>query len=215
MDTLTAAHAVDWGSVPDWFAGIGTILAVVFAALAVVAASGQLRALRNEAAEREQEQIQFQAARVAAWLDMNVGGQFVAMFSNRSGLPVYEVTIGFVSPNNDNLIRFAVMAPTDQAVVVPVITNFVRDSALQNPNIMHAWTIRSDTKQPVKSLVEKDDGSKAWEVTGMTGPLGLTITFTDMENRRWHRHLNGSLTSVELDHNVVRSALFMGPATCE
>jgi hypothetical protein len=43
---------LDWGSVPDWLAGVGSILALLFAAAAVLAA---LRANRHQLDETRRQ----------------------------------------------------------------------------------------------------------------------------------------------------------------
>lgn len=210
MLAMAGSSGLDWGTVPAWIASVSTFLAFVGAAWAAYSAGGQLRLLRSEASERSEEQKRFQAAHVTAWLDKRVNGEWVAMFVNKSGLPVVHVTVGFVSPNNDNTFMFPVLAPTDEPADLRVVTLMVQDTARRNPNIGMAWVAPSDTKVPVKSLVAQDDGSQRWEPTAMTGPLGLTITFTDTEGRRWHRDLRGALTEVDAGYNLERGGIVVG-----
>ncbi|MDQ7909317.1 extracellular solute-binding protein [Phytohabitans sp. ZYX-F-186] len=91
------AVAADWGDVPTWLSSIATILALLFAALAALAAQRvyRIESKRDQVAARaRQEQEAFvrrtQAALVSAWWGWGLDG-WGAFVRNASETPVYQV----------------------------------------------------------------------------------------------------------------------------
>lgn len=86
-------EVVDYGSVPDWLAGIGAVTALLWARKAARAAAetnqaqqAQLDAIRRT--EREK-----QASAVAAWIEVGAGEVARYVIANNSGQPVYSFAI--------------------------------------------------------------------------------------------------------------------------
>jgi hypothetical protein len=82
---------VDWGSFPDWLAGIGAIVALLFAFFAVRAAHQTNVQQGKQLQALEHQQTQEQASKVAVWLDWTGDDVPAYHISNTSGLPIYEV----------------------------------------------------------------------------------------------------------------------------
>jgi hypothetical protein len=203
---------VEWGSVSDLVTAGVSLLALGAAAWAAKAASGQLSELKKESEDRARQEEQSQASQVAVWLDRLPSGEFAAMCINASKLPVYEVTIGFVNPrlSEPQLIRQPIMQPLADQGYLPGISEIVNNAAGNDPAIAVSWIVRSETPVPMKVLAKQPDGSERWEESSKIGPIGLTITFTDSENRRWHRDVTGRLARVDDDYQIVRSAVILG-----
>ncbi len=85
--------SIDWGSAPDWVAGIGTTLAFGAAGYAGLAAKRQLDHLRRQEEDRALEEHRAHSSRVAIWLEAGIDGQPHVFYSNGSGLPIYAVTV--------------------------------------------------------------------------------------------------------------------------
>lgn len=80
--TVLLVVGVDYGSVPDWLQGVGTVLAL-FVGFSV---------LRREQTHRLREQ----AAQVAAWLEQRPDrgeGAYAVVVNNASALPVFAATV--------------------------------------------------------------------------------------------------------------------------
>jgi hypothetical protein len=77
---------MDWGSMPDWFAAIGTVGAL---AVALVLLRGELQAQRR----REQAERRAQAEKVAVWLEDIHAERTKVVLLNTSNLPIYGATV--------------------------------------------------------------------------------------------------------------------------
>lgn len=75
---------INWGSVPDWLAGLGSTLALLFAFLAVRSANAQLRIIEND-------RRQAQAQGIGVWLSQDESGSYHYNLINTSQLPVHSV----------------------------------------------------------------------------------------------------------------------------
>lgn len=97
--------AVDWGSVPEWLAGAGAIIALVFAGAAVRAAratnaqqSQQIAALQRAEAERVEDRRTRYASKLVAWMTLSEnddsGSRSPAVaLTNSNDTPMYRVTV--------------------------------------------------------------------------------------------------------------------------
>jgi hypothetical protein len=86
------AAGLDWGTVPDWLAGIGT-LAAFFVALRVLAK--ELEARLEQAEDRRREQARL----VSAWVSTpedDLPPEFTLIVRNGSNEPVYQVKASMV-----------------------------------------------------------------------------------------------------------------------
>lgn len=172
--------SLDWGSVPDWLAGVGTIGALLFAYRAVRAANrqnqhqaAQLARLENDQRERDEEQRRGQASKVALWWqhrDESASGPAYAFYvSNTSDLPVTEVV-------------FVVRTPHSQVecLAVPYIPPRIREINSMEFDVVFS-RLRDD-------FVE-------FQGHGPSGDMAA-IEFTDMAGLRWRRNLSGNLTLI-------------------
>ena len=85
---------VDWGSVPDWFAGTGTLLALIFAFFAVRAAHRTNIQQGLELQAMQDDRRRSQANKVAAWMIYgDEDGTRYLCVKNGSDLPVFGVLL--------------------------------------------------------------------------------------------------------------------------
>ena len=84
---------IDWGSVPDWLGGAGSVMALIFAFYAVRAAHRanvqqglQLKAL-------EEDRTQAQASKVAVWCIRDTEDSPSCRIRNASDLPIFSVIV--------------------------------------------------------------------------------------------------------------------------
>ena len=113
--------SIDWGSVPDWFAGVGALVALFFARSAVLSArdtnrsqSEQIARLEAEQKVRDFERRAEQASNVAAWVSMDSsnGEERPAIrLVNSSTLPVYDMLIVCRIPERLGEERYSVIGP--------------------------------------------------------------------------------------------------------
>ena len=93
---------VDWGSAPEWFAAIGTVVAAGGAILLLHRESEQIREIRGEAQRRP-------ASLVASWLEESgetaEAGRLVARLNIRNGSeePVYDVAIAYKKADSQTI----------------------------------------------------------------------------------------------------------------
>ena len=173
--------SLDWGSVPDWLAGVGTIGALIFAYRAVRAANrqnqhqaAQLARLENDQRDRDEEQRRAQASNVALWWqhrDRSASGPAHAFYvSNTSDLPVTEVV-------------FVVRTPRSQVecLAVPYIA----------PRTREVNSIDFD-----KVFSQLRDEFVEFQGHGPSGDMAA-LEFTDMAGLRWRRNLSGNLTPID------------------
>jgi hypothetical protein len=165
------AAGLDWGSVPDWVAALGTVAAFLVA----------LRLLAKElAARREQEEDRrrAQARLVNAWLAMKwvkssdpddeLQGWIIV--NNASDEPVYQVKL----------------------TVVRTDSGFASDPEAARGQ---APTIEEDLPLPLLPQEHSERWAPAeWKLGTWHVVLGLS--FTDSQGRRWKRVPDGSLTEV-------------------
>lgn len=213
-------HALEWGSVPDWVGAGSTAAGLIAAALAAKYAWGQLQVVRTEAATQADLRRQEQASQVAVWLDKDRQGKFVALATNRSGLPVNDVMVRFIGPNNHNGLHIGVLPPSDGPMLLPFVTEFVCNAADTNPSVEWSWLmrgsvgpvkfakVRNDPKAPVEEDTEKAGVAPKEEI--VTGPLGLEVVFTDMNGIRWERDLKGMLSERPLEFEQFKGGVIAG-----
>jgi hypothetical protein len=84
--------SMDWGSVPDWLAGVGAVTALVFAYFAVRASHQTNIQQGKQLLALEDDRRRSQAAQVAAWIT-EVSGELICKVQNSSPLPVFAVHI--------------------------------------------------------------------------------------------------------------------------
>ncbi|BCB76969.1 hypothetical protein GCM10022251_44520 [Phytohabitans flavus] len=120
--------AADWGDVPTWLSSVGTVFALIFAALAALAAQRVYR-IESErdrvAADARREQVAFarrtQAALVSAWWGRGADG-WGAFVRNASETPVYQVGLTVLDihdPNVGDRIDLPIVPPSAQPVFQP------------------------------------------------------------------------------------------------
>ncbi len=123
------AVTANFGDVPSWISALGSLLALAFAAAAVVAAwrTWRIESARDQvAAEQRDERVaserQRQAAMVSTWWGQEAAtGTWGAFVRNASGTPVYQVYLNVLDANDAGELPFArirhfVLAPSDVAV---------------------------------------------------------------------------------------------------
>lgn len=122
--------SVDWGTVPDWLAGTGSLFALIFAAVAVVVTrrTYHIESERDRVnAEARTVQQAFarraQAALVSAWWGQTQDGQWGAFVRNASETPVYQVYATVVSADGNvdsHKFHYVVVPPSNVAIFCAV-----------------------------------------------------------------------------------------------
>ncbi len=148
---------VDWGSVPDWFAGIGAVLALLFAAIAVRVARNTFIQQSKELEEARLERRQRQASRIAGWV-LNDGYSKVVHVRNSSDLPVFGLTIWWAIQRGElphtwwHAQRTMVLAPGDIEIAL--------DDAGQSS--IPPVQIPKDTAEMMVAFTFRDAGGHHW-----------------------------------------------------
>jgi hypothetical protein len=181
---------VDWGSVPDWLAGVGAVIALIFAGLAARAAmranaqqNVQILAIESQQREREGEKRRWQASRVSIWLHPHRDRLPTIEFHNGSGLPIYNATAVATCGNLSTARRYAVRTPSEQpAPLVRLTESFhtlleSQEVAEENPN---------------------DPGDRErWYRLIATNSVSVRLSFQDSSGNWWTRMAEGALIEHE------------------
>ncbi|WP_433802947.1 hypothetical protein [Actinomycetospora sp. CA-084318] len=129
--------SIDWGSVPDWLAGVGAVSALGFAGVAALAAVRsnraqqlQVESLRAEQRAGSERERRAEATKLALWVEFEEKEPLifeglphsvssVVRFSNASSLPLYSVSIVMIGPEGAARVPYNVLAPTSVPRVLP------------------------------------------------------------------------------------------------
>lgn len=196
---------MNWGSVPDWLAGSGALLAVVFAGIAAKAAlrtndqqSRQLAHLEQAAVDSRAEQRRLQASQVAVWIELSApdsgDARIQVCYSNASTQPVYSVRIKsrFLADTLENSIRFAVMPPT-QGVEVSEKSSRILSSKLYVAAMeSHPRPGNDDESSRYNSAVQHTLA----QLMRQARDDGIQIEFHDAAGISWCRNNRGVLTEI-------------------
>ncbi|MHA6619671.1 hypothetical protein [Pseudonocardia sp. DLS-67] len=110
--------SIDWGSAPDWFAGVGAVLALLWARKAAKAAHETSKSQSVQLKQIEEDKRRAQAECIAAWAEWsNHDGltRPVIRLVNTSTVPVYHVAVYAINPDTAKLLDLrepAVLAPS-------------------------------------------------------------------------------------------------------
>lgn len=186
---IVLSMAVDWGSVPDWLAGTGTILAVAFAATAAKAAwkanqiqARQLERLEQSDSIRMTNEDRAQAQRVAVWLRMSDTPTPSIVCFNGSDLPVYGLRIHFALQGKkmvESQAYYAVKGPDSAPRVLGYATKQIMSTVMRE--------------------AENCDRELDWTSVYQNNAFDLTVQFRDSGGRTWTRLGDGELIRVEDD----------------
>jgi hypothetical protein len=83
---------VDWGSVPEWVAAVGTVGTLVYA---TVLLGKQRQRLQQEVDRHDREQ----ASLVSAWVKLEHGGQLSVRLRNANDVPIYQCYLELLDPD--------------------------------------------------------------------------------------------------------------------
>lgn len=160
---------IDVDQVPAWMQGVGSILALILASVAVVVAGRTFRieSERDQVnAERRQKQDLFerrsQAALISAWWGQSQSGEFGIFVRNASEAPVYQLYATILSADDRDggtgaKVQHLVVPPAPEATFYPHSS----DTAVR------------------QSVVRRVD-----------------LTFTDASGVRWQRNQHGRLAEL-------------------
>jgi hypothetical protein len=186
---------LDMGSVPDWLAGAGTLIAVVFAGWAARSAhstnqaqSTQLRELQAEAESRAEQALREQAKHVSAWImaDLSV------IYSNTSAEPAYHPYIAFKCGDAGAMHTLNVISPNTASAthgdMSTELQNLLYKTALQNIGQDPA-TFRGSVADAHRDeyVRERERLKTLWT------RQGVSIGFRDAAGTMWIRDDNGIL----------------------
>jgi hypothetical protein len=154
---------MDWGSVPDWLAGTGSVAALLFAFYAV------REARRTNAQQSEQlghvlaERRRAQAAKISGWVVETASGERQIRISNGSELPVFAM-VAFcglydceLDPDPTRTVHHAVWCQYRQRSVPPGTTTF---RLPPNPDVPNLQAERTDSY--FVALVFRDGDGTVW-----------------------------------------------------
>jgi len=214
---------LNYGDVPGWLAGLGTIGALLFAGIAAKAAlatnrsqadalklqqsalAEQIRQYREDQLAAQEEQKSSLARQVAVWIELHSMSP-VAFYQNLSGQPIFKVAVGYYGPNNDNQVASITLPPTVRPITLDTVTQLIRLSIQTLPYLIESFKRHYETEVTLKAL-EEEDGKRQWKEIGRAGPTGLTITFTDVNGNRWHRGRGGGLSTVDANFNIIEGGV--------
>ncbi|MGK3206741.1 hypothetical protein [Amycolatopsis sp. MEPSY49] len=167
---------LDWGSVPAWLTGAGSVAALFFAAGAARAAvrsskaqAKQLDKLEREAEIRAQDQKREQANQIAAWVVLDEEALPSVQCINASGRPVYNVTLTCHMDTHTVSCLYAVKKPDNESKQLNYATRKIREYSSM---ILEAGT---------------------WGDLYRQGHLKVSIKFLDISGAWWQRDENGRL----------------------
>ncbi len=173
VDGLTSVRGI-WGDVPSWVSSVATTFALMFAAVAAVAArrTHRIESHRdqvNDEARLAQDAFarRAQAALVSAWWgeSAHVKGEWGAHVRNASGAPIYQVYSTVLGPDDnsdDKKIHSPVVPPSDVAQFSPI------DFGVHDQRVNAEYLMRR-----------------------------VKISFTDAAGVRWLRNQYGRLVELE------------------
>jgi len=207
-----ACVIINWGSVPDWFAGVGALVALTFAGVAARSAlrtneqqSRQLAQLERAEVERAEDRRRAQAAKVASWIVLAPGSEPEVWCMNSSGLPVYNLIIWCHTAAGVATTVYAVKMPDTAPKKMNVATNDLTAfviTAARNTELLNSLN-------PVSYAMVHPNPD--WGAMYREGILRVSIQFLDAEGRWWLRNRMGQLMETETDgesnnHGYGRSA---------
>lgn len=171
---------INWGSVPEWLAGGGALLALLWARKAARAAgrtneqqAEQLRRQQQQWADQRAARDAEQAEKIAAWIEFEdsplpegvtsipaseMRGDYRYCLRNASELPIFEVTVSVLPPGNSDVEE--AQYESFQPVVAP-------------------------ENAPTKVLFAKSSKMRSWRIE---------LKFRDARNQCWRRSQFGVLT---------------------
>jgi hypothetical protein len=163
--------SVDWGSVPDWLAGIGAILALIFAFFAVLAAHRTTVQQGLQLKVIQEDRARLQAGKVACWIHDDGGP--VCRVQNGSDLPVFTTHV---------LIRYW---PTVSPGMLDDVRWWHRISVWTCPPGCIDLPIRAENLPTPPRLT--------------SGSAQAAIVFSDAHGVLWKRDINGRLSEIDVD----------------
>lgn len=162
---------LDWGSIPDWLAGVGAVTALWFARKAAISAGKtneqQAKQLSNQAkqiADANAEIKKRQATEVSLWLESGPDHQARYRISNRSGQPIYNLSAWWTrDPERGRTATLVLVPPGEWRI--PERPTF--------PELREPLALTEDMQMPIE------------------------YTFTDLAQRHWKREEDGTLVQLE------------------
>lgn len=211
--------SVALGTLPDWFSGLGAAGALVFAAGALKTASKankkqdeQIKYLARAEVDRAEREKRAQASQIAFWLQAVDLTTPRLLFSNTSGLPIYEVHVVVQAPWGTTTTKLGTLGPTSAPMITPkVIGNVTRSSG---GLVSHAqFDGPSHFNEDRRSEFAK--GVETWTDLIHGSHVKVGFTFRDVNDEAWYRTVDGHLNYSDDSMNIVvkRLARSMGAVT--
>lgn len=193
------------GTLPDWFSGVGAVGALVAASLAAKAAFGQVQHMRNQidhAKELEQEAVRRErrssASQVAIWIE-SVDHVLCVYYTNRSGLPIYSVTIICQITWKNKIIstEYATLGPTEGPRRLKRVEEDLRKIVKEEVGFYRLIQGKNEPAQGRYKI--KSDGALAatgyeWWSDLAADQVRVGMAFMDAAEIPWVRHPHGELT---------------------
>ena len=161
---------MDWGSVPDWIAGVGSVLAFVAFGIAFL---WEVRKRRIDERRSALNSERAQAAEVSCWLSRptpsNLYSTVVSVFrkatihvTNSSKLPVYDASV---------------------LLWAPIIVT--------EPILWQRYTVLPPVAEPLVISSEESDDAEGVRI--LRYATGVSIRFRDSQGTWWYRSRDGRL----------------------
>lgn len=209
---------INWGSVPDWCAGLGALTAIFFARRAAIAAfatndqqSRQLAQLEQAAQDTRDEHRRHQASQIAVWLELNeppadsANSSIKVCYCNASKQPVYNVRLRpeIFSEDLSFSIRIPVLPPTTDVNVS------AKSSEILNSNLSVEAYSRTDR---VCSRDEPDKYNEHHRTTlyalqRQARDEGISVEFHDSSGVAWRRNNRGVLAEIDANQTGAKGLL--------
>ncbi len=179
---------------PKWLEAGSAFLALVAATAAVKAAfntneqqSAQIEQLAKAEAERVQKEKREQADSVAIWFTFEGKNKPRVMYSNRSGLPIYNVCVIINTPWGNTISNLSTLGPTAEPIVASQVLADVVAAGGEGITVTPGEEFYYIKKEILP------DGITTWSELISRGYIRLGFAFRDVSETPWFRTPHGQL----------------------
>lgn len=185
--------SIDWGSVPDWVAGIGAVTALIFARAAVISArrtsdlqADQIEDLKGESVKRADAERRVFASKVTVYIGTERTEDAIrpaVRLVNLGDLPIYGLTIYCFTPFATYMRTYYVNGPRHDRRKMTTLT---------------------------RKLTEILHNADVGELIG-AGQLVAACSFRDSSGIWWYRTAQGALHEAKDSQAAAERAYQSGP----
>ena len=172
---------MDWGSLPDWIASVGTCLALSLSAAITLS---EIRQRKHAQALLQRERVRARASDahgVVAWLEV-------------------QATSGPHGPRTLMHVQNSSPRPVFSLEVTPCAYGFAkRDQAIEIPVLGPGSTLSEDFDAALDQFVILQDLPDVYRLDP-AGRIGFRMIFRDSDGIGWERTLHGDLHEVPVEN---------------